>query len=176
MTLIRPIDSASDAEIRLVARRMRDTLVEVLGEARGGAMYSMEWLEARVRWHLDSSASTAAVFVAAKSAGGAIVGHTIVRGEATSYGTRAGSAAASSADDSHTMGLFSTIYVMPKARCEGVASALIDRGEEWMRRQGMSVAATLTAADNTKLHRLFAARGYALTSLPDDFVKLSRAL
>jgi hypothetical protein len=57
----RPIDPDSDAEVDLVAARMRETLVEVLGRERGEVMYTMEWLRARVRRHMHPSR---AVFVA----------------------------------------------------------------------------------------------------------------
>ena len=169
MTLIRPIDPSSDSEILLVAGRMRETLVEVLGAARGGEMYEPEWLEARVRWHLDASACTGAVFVAEDD--DALVGHTIVRLERASYGE-----SEEPGEDEPLLGLFSTIYVVPSARRAGVANALIERGEAWMHTQGMTRAATLTDAHNTKLHELFFARGYSLTPLPDDFVRLSRTL
>ena len=41
---IRAIDPQSRAEVELVASRMRQTLVEVLGEEVGGNMYTMDWL------------------------------------------------------------------------------------------------------------------------------------
>ena len=61
---IRPINAANDAEIDWVAAGMRQTLIEVEGEVRGADLYSMDWLRARVRWHLDKNQSTAAVLVA----------------------------------------------------------------------------------------------------------------
>ena len=45
---IRQINPSSSSEIELVAKRMRDTLMEVAGAERGEAMYSMEWLIERV--------------------------------------------------------------------------------------------------------------------------------
>jgi hypothetical protein len=57
---------------------MAETLGEVLGKARGDAMYSREWLVKRVRFHLDPS-RTADVFLAETEE--QIVGHTIVREE-----------------------------------------------------------------------------------------------
>ena len=74
--IIRPIDPQSAREIELVASRMRATLMEVLDPARGEAMYTIEWLDDRVRQHLDGR-HVGAVFVAEDD--GEIVGHTIVR-------------------------------------------------------------------------------------------------
>lgn len=51
---IREIDPILINEIELVATRMRQTLVEVLGPEKGTALYTMEWLLERVRWHLDN--------------------------------------------------------------------------------------------------------------------------
>lgn len=159
---IRPIDPDSAAEIRLVASRMRETLIEVLGEDRGGSMYSLEWLEQRVRWHLDASAVTGAVFLAQDDTG-AILGHTIVRLE--------------TGESAHaTVGLFATTYVHPDARRDGVASALLQHGERWLREHGMTEALTYTDKDNSKLQQLYTQHGYTLYPAPDDFVRLAKAL
>src|SRR5437016_7386327 len=108
--VVRLINPTSLDEILLVAGRMRDTLVEVLGEERGGSMYSMEWLEQRVRFHLDPRGCTGEVFVAEIDSGH-IAGHAIVRKKSNEAG------------EAH--GLFSTIYVEPPARGKGIASALV---------------------------------------------------
>ena len=98
--MIRPISRDDDAEIRLVAERMRKTLIEVLGPDVGTNMYSMDWLERRVRFHLDPSACRGEVFVA-EDTEGHVVGHCIVRVET---------------DDAGPLGLFSTTWVEPEAR------------------------------------------------------------
>ncbi len=142
---------------------MRLTLVEVLGEKVGAEMYSMEWLERRVRWHLDENECTGEVFVA-ESEDGELLGHTIVRVEA---------------DDSDTpVGLFSTTYVEPDARRSGVASALLGAGEAWLKSQGMTRAATNTSASNEGLKRLFEGFGYAVTLfVPEsNMVRLEKTL
>jgi len=156
---VRPIDPGADAEIAIVARRMRATLVEVLGAERGGAMYDMDWLRQRVRWHLDPASCTGQVFVA-EDAAGRIVGHTIVRVEAA---------------DGAPFGLFSTTYVAPEARRASVATRLLERGEAWMRERGLGAAETWTDPGNAKLIRLFEGRGYALTPA-GEMVRLSRPL
>jgi GNAT superfamily N-acetyltransferase len=158
---IRPLDPASEEEIALVARRMRATLAEVVGAARGPEMFTLEWLMERVRWHLEPS--RAAVFLAEH--GGAIVGHTIVREQPWRGGPS---------------GLFSTTYVAPEARRLGVARALLERGEAWMRERGLPSASTWTAAHNVKLIRLYEGRGYAVVETQseggDDMVRLGRSL
>ena len=156
---VRPIDPGSTGEIALVASRMRATLVEVLGAERGGAMYDLDWLKRRVRWHLDPASCEGQVFVA-EAASGTIVGHTIVRVEE---------------ERDQAFGLFSTTYVMPEARRVGAAKRLLERGELWMRRRGLAAAETWTDPENEKLIRLFEGRGYTLTPA-GEMVRLRRAL
>lgn len=131
MTTLRPINPTSDAEINLVAQRMRLTLIEVEGEAVGTALYPLDWLRERVRWHLDPARARAQVCLAIDPAGD-IVGHMIVRVEAD--------------DDGGRFGLFSTTYVRPESRQNGVASALLLHGEQWMCALGLPSAATWTSA------------------------------
>ncbi len=158
---MRPIDPASDAEVDLVATRMRETLMEVLGEARGDAMYTLDWLRNRVRQHLDPQQYTGGVFVA-QSAGGDIVGHTIVRIEHP--------------DSGPDFGLFSTVFVAAQARRARVASRLIAHGEAWMAHHALSEAATVTSPTNAKLITLFEGFGYTVAPVNDDFVRLSKRL
>lgn len=158
---IRAIDPTSAAEVELVASRMRETLMEVLGRERAGEMYTHEWLVQRVRWHLDPAVTTGQVFLA-EAGPGAITGHTIVRIEDDGEG--------------RAIGLFSTIFVAPEARQQGVAIALIARGEAWMIEHGMTTAVTYTDEGNAKLHALFIGQGYAMSGMPDHFVKLSKPL
>jgi GNAT superfamily N-acetyltransferase len=162
MTAIRALDRSRQEEIELVAARMRDTLVEVLGEARGGGMYTHEWLVERVRWHLDPARSTGEVLVADPEHGGPIIGHAIVRLDDDGEG--------------RPIGLFSTIFVASQARRTGIASTLIQHGEAWMRSHGMATSVTYTDKDNGKLQALFRRAGYELEPMPRDFVKLAKIL
>ena len=59
---IREIDPQSEFEIKLVAQRMRQTLVEVLGEEKGGSMYTMDWLVNRVTGHAIARIDHASTF------------------------------------------------------------------------------------------------------------------
>ena len=167
MNTIRPIDLASYAEIELVAQRMRLTLIEVEGEAVGAALYTMDWLRDRVRWHLDTSLATAQIFLAIDAAG-EIVGHTIVRVESGGEASR--------------FGLFSTTYVRPESRKCGVASDLLLHGEQWMLTMVLPSAETWTSATNSKLIGLFARQGYAInerarhSGTATEMVKLTRRL
>jgi GNAT superfamily N-acetyltransferase len=145
---IREINPASNAEIALVAQRMRQTLVEVEGEATGNALYTMDWLQARVRWHLDASNCTGCVLLA-ECDDGFVTGHTIVRIEHHADGT--------------PFGLFSTTYVEPTSRRRGIAARLLEQGEAWMRSHRLSESATWTSATNTKLIKLYQAYGYTVT-------------
>ena len=160
--LLRPINPESDAEIALVAQRMQLTLMEVIDEERGKAMYGLEWLIDRVRWHLDARQCTGAVYVAERA--NDVVGHTIVRVDQDEV--------------SNPMGLFSTTYVAESARRIGIADALIAKGEGWMREQGMRVAATQTAETNTPLIRLYEKHQYSIIlRIPESkMVRLGKVL
>ena len=157
---IREIDPKSSDEIRVVATRMRQTLVEVLGEEVGGNMYTMEWLVDRVQFHLDPARSTAKVFLAIDDE--EIVGHTIVRLEPDEQEGR--------------IGLFSTTYVIPEARRQGTAALLLQTGESWLCEQGMKVAVTYTDVANTPLQQLYKDHGYEVSPMPNDFVALRKSL
>ena len=159
--VIRPIDSNSVAEIELVANRMRETLIEVLGEERGADMYSLDWLAQRVRWHLDPSEVLGQVFLAVDS-DQHICGHTIVRKDKD--------------DDGAPIGLFTTTYVAPASRRHGVAKLLLDQGETWIREHDLSEAVTYTEKDNIKLQNLYLEHDYKMFPMPKDFVKLAKTL
>ncbi len=139
--------------MELVAKRMGITLVEVLGEKTGREIYSPQWLLERVKWHLDPTCCDGAIFVAAKQ--DLLVGHTIVRVDAD--------------ESNEPLGLFSTTYVIPEARRDGVADALLLRGEAWLRTQGMTTMATHTSTENTALIRLYEKHGYQIVlEVPQD--------
>lgn len=160
--LIRPIDRKSDHEVELVAARMRQTLVEVLGEERGGGMYTMDWLIARARFHLNQEACMGEILVAESSAGDNI-GHTILRREQEDEG-------------GGPYGVFSTIYVVPTHRRFGVASALIESGQEWFGGRGLSEFRTYTDEDNLPLIRLFEGKGFAVVEKRNAFAVLVKRL
>lgn len=158
---IRELAPDAESEIELVAQRMRATLVHVLGEERGTALYTLEWLRDRVRFHLDPERSQAKVFLAELSPG-EVVGHTIVRREDPA--------------EEAPFGLFSTIYVAPSARRRGVATALLRRGEAWFRELGLTRAATNTAEHNQPLIEQFGRQGYVLAFRAEAMVHLSKEL
>jgi GNAT superfamily N-acetyltransferase len=80
---IRPLDPGSEPEIDLVASRMRETLVEVLGEARGASMYSVEHFIVRVE--VDESGRRfglgSTIFVESASRGSGIAQSLLEQGE-----------------------------------------------------------------------------------------------
>lgn len=140
------LTDADEARIGLVAQRMRQTLIEVEGEAAGTALYTLDWLRDRVRWHLDPACCTGRVWLAVAE-GGAVAGHTIVRVERDERG--------------QPFGLFSTSFVDPPWRRRGVAGRLLRQGEQWLRDQGLIEASTWTSATNAPLIALYARHGYA---------------
>jgi GNAT superfamily N-acetyltransferase len=158
---IRAIDPSSPAEVELVAGRMRQTLAEVLGEERGIALYTMEWLRQRVLWHLDPEKSTAQVFLS-ENADGHVTGHTIVRVERD--------------DDEREIGLFSTFFVEPESRRTAVATSLLRRGEAWMLEHGLPEAVTYTSDANVKLINLLSKHGYSIVWHGSEMVRLAKPL
>ena len=146
---IRPIDPGSQAEVDLVAHRMRLTLIEVEGEATGTALYTIDWLRDRVRFHLDGAQCTGTVLLAEGRAG-EVVGHTILRREQH--------------EDGRAFGLVATTYVDPAWRRRGIAERLLDAGEAWFRGQGLAEFATWTSATNAPLVGLYRRHGYEITA------------
>lgn len=157
---ISTIDRESEVEIGLVAERMRQTLIEVLGEERGGSMYTMDWLRERVRFHLDPNRCDGEVFLA-RDLRGAIAGHAIVRVET---------------ERDLKFGLFSTFYVAPQYRGAGVGRDLAAAGEAWMRERQVSEARTYTAEDNGPLHAMMRSLGYEIYLRKDDMVAFRKDL
>ena len=155
---IRGVTLEDAEDIEWIALHMRQTLIEVLGEERGRQMYTLEWLTNRVRSHLDAEQLIGNVFLAEVDR--TRVGHSIVRVEGTDP----------------PIGLFSTTYVLPVARKSNVATRLIERGEQWMIGQDLKEAVTYTDGNNSKLQSLYLKHGYEMTSMPGDFVKLSKPL
>ena len=137
---LREIDPQNDAEIALVAERMNATLIEVEGKA----LYKMDWLIQRVRWHLDTAARQARVVLGIDESG-AIVGHTIFRIEL---------------DADQKFGLVTTSYVLPTARRQGFAAAFLQEAEDWFRAQHLPLAATWTSSTNKPLIELYARHGF----------------
>lgn len=123
-------------------------------------MYTDAWLQNRVREHLDPTRYDGQVFVAESE--GDILGHTIVRVERE--------------EDGEYFGLFSTFYVAPEARGQGVAKELVHTGEAWMRERSLRVARTYTAANNLKLISLMEGYGYRIELRKNDMVVLARRL
>ena len=149
---IRPqLAEHEDQIIQLIAERMRLTLIQVLGEDRGGSMYEMDWLVDRVRFHMDPTRCTGRIIIAELDEL-LVAGHTIVRVE------------------NKDEGLFSTIYVAPPHRGRGIGQDLVSAGEHWFRSLRVARMTTYTHPKNAGLIHLFKNRGYSLTPIDDDFV------
>jgi GNAT superfamily N-acetyltransferase len=147
--VLRDLDPACAADIEWVARGMHLTMIEVEGE-KGRESYPLAWTNTRLRELLDPARHTAQVFLAVSGSDSEhIAGHTILRLAAM--------------PDGRPYGLVSTTYVDPSHRRSGLADRLLDRGETWIREQGMAEAATWTSATNVRLIRLYEKHGYAAT-------------
>jgi GNAT superfamily N-acetyltransferase len=157
---IREINQHSSDEIALVASRMRQTLVEVMGEEKGASFYSMDWLLNRVRWHL-SPERVAKVFLVEDS-NGEILGHAIARIEHD--------------EDQKPFGFFSTIYIDPKLRGTGAASQVVDKVDGWFKSVNAPKIIYNTAKDHTKLRHLFGKHGYQITEQEGEMVRLTKQL
>lgn len=141
---LRDLDPNQPAEIELVAQRMRDTLIEIEGAERGAALYTLAWLEARVRWHLDP-ANTIARVVLAVTEDNTPCGHTIFRIEHDTHGA---------------FGLISTTYVLPAFRRHGVAQTLLECAETWFAGHKLPRCCTWTSSTNHPLIALYTRNGY----------------
>lgn len=164
--ILRDLEPASQADVEWVARGMHLTLVEVEG-AKGGEAYPIARTRQRLSELLDPTRHVSHVFLAvSQDDPSAIAGHTIVRINAMPDGRR--------------YGLVSTTWVDPAYRRSGIADALLDRGEAWIRAQGMTEAATWTSATNLRLIRLYEKHGFALTETGENdgtmMVRLTKAL
>ncbi len=158
---IRELDPHRESEIYLVASRMRQTLSEVLGEEKGMALYTMDWLVNRVQWHLDARQTTAKIFLL-ENAGSEIVGHAIARIER--------------GEDDEAYGYFSTVYIEPTSRNQKLASALLNHVEKWLRNMQMPKVIYNTAENHEKLIRLFGHHGYQITHRESEMVQLTKRL
>lgn len=155
---IREIDPQSEFEINLVAQRMRQTLVEVLGEEKGGSMYTMDWLTERVRWHLDPKNTEGRVFLS-ENQEGEIIGHAIAR-----------------IDFGSSFGYFSTIFVEPSSRRHGIARILMMHVEEWFSKKGMPKVVYNTAENHVATIDLFKSHGYKISHAESEMVQLAKVL
>jgi GrpB-like predicted nucleotidyltransferase (UPF0157 family)/GNAT superfamily N-acetyltransferase len=143
--VIRRINPSSSAEIDLVATRMRQTLVEVLGEADGGSMYTMDWLRQRVLFHLDPKQVIGDVLVA-EGPKAQIIGHAMVRIEHDK--------------SERPFALFSTVFVEHAFRRQGVATRFLSWIEKWVRAHRLYKIAYYTAKSNAQLINLFHRHGF----------------
>ena len=164
--VLRALDPTCEADLAWVALGMHLTLVEVDGE-QGRATWPVAATRQRLEELLAPARHVAQVFLAVSAVDPAdIAGHTIVRLNAMPDGCR--------------YGLVSTTYVAPARRRSGIADALLDRGEAWLRAQGMAEAATWTSAANVRLIRLYEKHGYAVTERGDKdgsaMVRLTKPL
>ncbi len=163
---LRDLNPTAISEIERVAQGMRQTLIEVEGEARGAALYTMDWLRDRVRWHLDPAQTRARVVVAVGEAD-QILGHTIFRIECP---------------DNAAFGLISTTYVWPEQRRRGLADRLLRCAEDWFIAQGLARCCTWTSSTNRPLIALYGRHGFTQTDQgPNDLtdtlmIQLSKTL
>lgn len=157
---IRNLNPKVKSEIRLVARRMRQTLVEVMGEKQGTDYYTMDWLVQRVKWHLAKAPNQARIFLAEKN--GKIVGHAIARIERGKQGVK--------------FGYFSTIFVESGMRRRGVAKALMNEVESWLIETKLRRVVYNTALDHKAILPLFKKSGYRIVLKTKTMVQLSKPL
>ena len=73
-------------------------------------------------------------------------------------------------------GLFSTIFVSPVLRNRGLAQALVEHVEAWLRLMHAPRVFYYTAWNHVKIIRLFERNGYAITDRQTEMVQLSKVL
>jgi GNAT superfamily N-acetyltransferase len=154
--IIREINLNSEVEIDLVAKRMQQTLIEVLGYERGESMYSIDWLRNRVKWHLDQSNTDGRVFLLVNHEQ-EIIGHAIAR-----------------VDFGSSFGYFSTIFIEPKSRKSGLAKMLINHVETWFKEKKMPQVIYNTGTHHIAIINLFESIGYKISLEESEMVQLSK--
>jgi len=166
--VLRGLNKDDAADLEWVANAMHLTLVEVEGE-KGRQEFPIAWTRTRLRELLDTTRPHPAyVYLAvAQDDPMRIVGHTILRVNAM--------------PDGRLYGLISTTYVDLAHRRSGIADRLLERGEAWIREQGVLESATWTSATNLRLVRLYEKHAYAVTErAPHDsgtmMVRLTKVL
>lgn len=157
---IRRLSPTAAEEIEWVARKMRQTLAEVVDNQDGASLYSIQWLRNRVNEHL--APSFGAVFVAQDDATGLLQGHVIAREDVE--------------EDLGEVGLMSTIFVEPEVRREGLGRKLVETALAWMKERGATLAVTKTAASNSGLIKLLESLGFSIDLQVDSMVRLSRPI
>jgi GNAT superfamily N-acetyltransferase len=158
---LREIDRASQAEVTLVVQRMRQTLIDVMGESKAVALYSLDALADRLRWHLDPEVTNAKVYLS-EDRTGHITGQAIARVEIDETGAH--------------FGYFSTLFVEQESRRQGIATSLLSQVEKWFIELGMPKIVYNTAADNSRLIPLFQRHGYRITHSEGEMVQLTKLL
>ncbi len=158
MLKIRELNPNSKEEIELVASRMRNTLIDVLGQEKAEAMYSMDWLRERVMWHLSAEKEAKVLLAEADE----VVGQAIIRIEID--------------DKKDRFGYFSTIYVAPEFRSQGIAKKLIQRVEAWCSEKKLPYIIYNTAHDNDRLIEILRKFSYQIVTKTMDMVQLKKSL
>ena len=159
--MIRVINPNSSDEILLVANRMRETLIDVLGDDKGKNFYTQDWLVNRVKWHLDPKNCISKILLSVIN-NDQIIGHAIARLEID--------------QEKLNFGYFSTIYVEPDSRHKGYAKELMDNVEEWFLELGLRKFVYNTAENHHRLIKAFTARGYQITHRENEMVQLTKLI
>jgi ribosomal protein S18 acetylase RimI-like enzyme len=154
---IRDINPNSNEEIKIVAERMRETLIEVLGKDKGESMYSLEWLTERVLWHLDSKNTDGKVIVICNKEQ-KIFGHAICR---IDYD-----------DQKKPFGYFSTIFLAQEFRNLGLASEIVTFVENWFISKNVNKFVYNTATNHTAILKLFHKHGFKKEDSSSEMVQL----
>lgn len=154
MVTIRPLNPNSKQEIDLVADQMQKTLVDVMGPEKGTNYYSKSWLKERVKYHIDL-ADDAVVFVACDD--NKVIGQAIVRIELDK--------------DKLKYGYFSTIYIQPKYRQQGVASELVKKIINWCSNKRLPYIVYNTAKNHQKMKSLLLKFDFDEALSSDDMVQ-----
>ena len=147
---VRPLDPTSDAEINTSVSFGMLAVLETVPSARRDPSVVPYFTFAEMRANYAASCGLPdRCFLFAEAPDGLVVGQSAMKTLRD--------------EDGRLYGYFSTRYVLPRFRRQGLGQRLLDEGLGWMRAQGAEYAVAHTHATNEPLLGLFRRNGFEAT-------------
>jgi GNAT superfamily N-acetyltransferase len=134
-----------------------------MGQEKGSSYYPKDWFLKRIQEHIDMK-DQCEIFLAQDNNTNEIIAHTIARVEKNEELSIS------------QFGYFSTIYVAPSRRRQGVARKMIIRVNDWCKDRSLPFVTYSTAKDHFGLIKLLEECGYKKTIETDEMIRLKKVL